>query len=921
MSGTRWAAMPATDMAGPLMWTRSGSVWAMLRLSTPIAYGSRPHKEKDVVRGLHQVLLRALPGESLLLGVMARTDAAQVIQASISTLDLANHPALVDELEAALPLLDSLPLGERTFWLAVPLANQGSQRWREPARAGLALVKDLAALPRQRPGRDEIEARTRQVRSLLTSVPAVFGARAATVAEQVWVCSTVQHRGLLDVDCPDGDPAGGAELMGLRSGCAMSSPVMDEGGVSDLPPRRGLRANPLARRYLKVTDPRTPEMFLDGSSDGSEGSVDGVAQVASSYQVPLVIADMPAGGMSFPGSEYLAVLDRCGVDVDWAVRLSVTSSTSALQRTRKAVANLNDQYDQRDGAMTTGHHELDQAAELLTEYQAILAGDRQEVQVEHTTYLAVGAPTADGAKIAAAAVITALKDCDITAEPALGALEAIWWQMMPGIPTARLTRQYAQVTTAAQYACAVPFTASRLGDRTGGILAITRSTTRPSVVLHDLHGHTRLNVSGSVAACGELGAGKTHLLLRLCGMVADAGGQNLVIDRSAEAEYARFITTLDRHVILDLAAPRWSMDPLRVLDAATGPQVAHTFITTLTGVTPRSQDGMVLAEVLDPAYLSRHQLSSLPQVLGHLHDPACTLQGAPSLARQLGAAASSQLGAAVFDPALPSTPLDHHVVWLTNKVALPTADELLQPHLFERLGFAKLYGRAYYTLIPLLCHEISRANPHRLTWLTCDEVHALNLSPEACLALTTFIREGRRAMSGAGLGSHDPLDFGGAGEAGEVQRGLIRTRIVLRHTDDTLAHRALKFVGFNPGDAGFEAVLNELKNDTSPLDPDGSGVRAERRGEGWMRDISGGLERIRILPHAQPHRATAADTTPGAHAQQWATLSAQLVDPGDPNPAGPADREPGAPHVDDQDGHPTQGHAAGTADQMVGPPR
>jgi len=59
---------PTRSMAPNLRWTRTGGVWADFLL-TDLPYGLRPVNYKQAVRALHQALFRALPGESLLLGL------------------------------------------------------------------------------------------------------------------------------------------------------------------------------------------------------------------------------------------------------------------------------------------------------------------------------------------------------------------------------------------------------------------------------------------------------------------------------------------------------------------------------------------------------------------------------------------------------------------------------------------------------------------------------------------------------------------------------------------------------------------------------------------------------------------------------------------------------------------------------------
>ena len=73
---------PTRNLAGNLRWTRSGTVWADWLLR-PLPYGFRPDKDKHAVRGVHQALFRALPGESLLLGVCSTLDPAAVVERMI----------------------------------------------------------------------------------------------------------------------------------------------------------------------------------------------------------------------------------------------------------------------------------------------------------------------------------------------------------------------------------------------------------------------------------------------------------------------------------------------------------------------------------------------------------------------------------------------------------------------------------------------------------------------------------------------------------------------------------------------------------------------------------------------------------------------------------------------------------------------
>ena len=70
--------IPTHTLVGNLRFTQSGTVWADY-VVTGISYGLRPDKEKRAVRNLHQALLRALGGESLLLGLTSGVDPHQLV--------------------------------------------------------------------------------------------------------------------------------------------------------------------------------------------------------------------------------------------------------------------------------------------------------------------------------------------------------------------------------------------------------------------------------------------------------------------------------------------------------------------------------------------------------------------------------------------------------------------------------------------------------------------------------------------------------------------------------------------------------------------------------------------------------------------------------------------------------------------------
>ena len=851
---------PVTDVVGHLSWTDYGTVWATWRI-TPLAYGRRPVKDKRAVRNLHRLLLRSLDGEALALGVAVALDPVAVVERQIAGLDLEQCPGLVAEAAANLDRLETLVLGERAYFLSIPMANHGRRRWAAPLRAALGTVQDLAELPRAHPAPDEIAARRTQADQLAALIPAPFKARPASAAEQIWLSAHAARRGMLDFPPPD--PGTADENLFLRTGAAFPEPIFDEGAWSDLEDASSRTArlrNPFSRRVLKVTDPRAADL----------------GQPAS-YQCPMVIADTPIGGLAWPGSELLARLDDLTQDADWALRLKVNSRDKVMGANRKALRELNDQFDQRSDEATLGRTDLDLAADLLADYQSVFSADRLEVEVEHTIVLTVADVDAAGATRRAEALATALGNSDFKLERPVGALTDLWWAHQIGAPTSRTVRGYAGFTTSGDLSALVPFTSTHLGGRKGHPWALNTSSARTSVIHLNPGGYPELDKSGSLCFVGENGAGKSTSLKTLTGSIVDEGGQLLTIDKSNEGEWATFAAsftdTVSDPVIVDPAALQWSMDPLRCLGVDAGAAALLSFCSQLLNLAAQEPDGVTLAHVLQPSYLRQHRLNSSQAVMEHLEragglatEPseglsetlAETLAEGPGLGRRLRTYANTSLGRLVLDETLP--PVDGTadvIVWRTNGMEQPTTQEIATPHLFRSLPPSKVFGRAYYRLLTSTARRWAFADTSRVCALVCDEAYDICGNPENALDLEHFVRQGRRPKALLLLGSHNPeRDFGT-----ETMRELIPTRVVMRHTSEPLARASIAWLGVAEDDPEFEAMVDELRFDTSPVLPE-LGVLPERRGECFVRDAFGGIGSAKILLPARPERVAAVGSTP-----------------------------------------------------------
>lgn len=1266
---------PARAMAGHLMWTRGGTVWATWRLR-PLPYGYRPVKDKHDARGVHQALFRALPGESLLLGVCAGLDSAAVVERMIEGIPLEDCPDWAAECEATLDTLDEIGPGQRVFWLCVPLRNSSAgDRLLEPWRAAAADLRDTLALPRVGVPAADLARRLEQARKVGESIPAPFAATPATPAQLTWLYLHAQQRGLaLDLDLPD--PAGDRDLTGQlltpRSGSALPEPLLDEGGQSDLDRKTLKNLNPMSRRYLKVGQPAVPGRTPQAS-----------------YQALLVLTDVPACGMVFPGSEFIGRVDESGLDVDWAMRLQVRAGEDVASRNRRALVNLNEQFGQREGEMSHGLNQLDRAAADLAEYAAIMSSEKLEVEVEVTTIFCLSAPTAAGADDRAAAFAQHLGQAGYKLNQPVGHQEDLWWSMIPGAATNRAVREFAQITTSRALAAAVPLASAALGDRTGSLLGLNISTGRADVVLHDIAGATERDTSGSLAVAGELGAGKalaidtpiptpngwallgdlapgdrvfdeqglptvvlgvsavmtrhrcfevtfsdgscitadaehlwttipdhvrgapakrnykvrtkggvevedlgehtaslvgpgwpahgitatteqlqrtlgsrgqsnhaiptaaalalplaelpvdpyvlgawlgdgssrtaqltcadpelltfieaagytvqklaslyayaiaipadpapgapevhpcaycsepvvrtylhrrycghrcawaarkagapglergtcggckqplapsstgrrcancwhaatlngrlrvlgllrnkhipssylrasieqrrallaglmdtdgtvsagggveftntnrqlaldvcelvcslgyraalregrarlkgrdcgpkwvvsfsttdrvfwlsrkhdaverrisahttarnrfryiisiqetpsvpvrcirvanptklflagrsmipTHnsvLLKKLAGDVVDREGRVISADRTQLGEWATWARSVARATIIDVDDPAASLDPLRLFGARAGSRVTQSFLTPLLNISPTTDRGVLLSDVLDPPYLLEHRIHGLGDLLAHLQT-GCQLPGADELARTMNVFARRDFGRVIFDQGLPVLDVKSRAVVIrTHTLELPSANELEHQHLFSQMRLEKVFGRAMYALIAALARQVCFADSSELALFVVDEAHHITSSPEGEREIIDFVRDGRKHKAAIALGSHDPqADFGSV-----TLRGLIPTRILMRHRDVTLAKRGLAWLDLDPED---QDLVDELTGDTSPIT--GGGVPAHRRGEAFMRDAVGNIGRLKVLVPSVPARAAAVLTSP-----------------------------------------------------------
>lgn len=836
--------IPTHTLVGNLRFTTSGTVWADY-LVTGVSYGMRPEKEKAVVRALHQALFRAVSGESLLLGLTSQLDPRQIVERMLTGVDVDQCPAWAAECEQTLDSLEKLQPGRRIYWLSIPLTNETPLLGAAAlARTAMGQIKRQLGLPRESPSQETLDRLVRQAARAVESVPSAFRLQPATPAQMVWLHQHMVDRGLYqDWDLPTvSNDQVTAQISRSKGSSAMSAPFFDEGGQTDLAKADLLKGNPFARRFLKIVD---------------SASVTGEA----SYQSLLVVTNVPDGGIPFPGGELIGRIDECGLSVDWAMRLHQRSGSAVALENKRALAALSEQMMQRDGELSHALSTLEGCADLLATYAATLESDKLEVEVQATMIFCVSGPDADAVTQQSTALADWIAQWGYKLQAPLGYQESLWWAMVPGVPTSPLVREYAQITTSASLAALCPLATVDLGDTKGSVLALNIGhgpmldvdvpCGPTSVVFHDPDGATDRSESGSVAISGDLGSGKTFALKKIGGDVVDRGGRLIIPDRTEMGEWAKWAGAVAESKIVDVVQPELSLDPLRLFGLEKGSRMARAFLGPLLNLSPTSEQGVLMADVLDVAYLKQHHLESMGGLLAHLASD-CELFGAKELARKINVFAKQRLCASMFDPSLPAVALtDRVLVILTHSLELPTIDELTNEHLFNQLSVEKIFGRALYSYIAVLAEKLCFEDRDTLAAFIVDEAHFVTSSPEGERAITRFVRDGRKHRAIVALGSQDAIeDF-----PSEVLRGLIPVRILMRHTDKTLAERGLTWLGLLDPD---EALVDLVSKDLSPKL--GEQVPVHRRGEGLMRDAAGNIGRIKVLGPLDSARNQAART-------------------------------------------------------------
>lgn len=863
------AGSPSTRK-NPLLWgrenifvTQHGVAHAIFAL-TGMPYGYALTDDKVAARAAHQSLFQGLRGEYTLYSFVADTDPVSIYKSMVDGIDLEEHPGWENEAKLTLKKLERIPSGERLYFITIPLStwSQPINRFKDAAWAAHQPIQSHLGLPVTTPSEDMFARWKRRARELSIRIPAVFNPVPVSMKAIQWIWDHAQMRGIgneapYPADAEIDSTNRADSWTNLRS---LPEPLLDEGGMSDFD-GSAARVEAFKRRYLKVEH---PDSF-------------------PTYQTQMIMSSTPIGGFTFPGGEFLEVINRLPVDCEFVLRINVQSKTQAARDSKASEKNIADQYLQRDGdgrVISGGLSKLDQSTKLLEEFVESLNASDREVKVNASLIFSVSGDSPELVEEKALMVQDYYADYEFLLDAPVGDQRSLWWDMLPGTVASTISNELTQVTTGFNFSIGVPLVETQLGEDQGFLIAENLSSGRNTPVYMDPGANAEDDMSGSFGAVGELGSGKSAFLKTVAAHTINRGGQVLAVDNSDNMEWAALAQAMTDTVIMEFEDPRYSLDPLRMTAAAAevvervlremgepekeirkqvkrvkndGKKQVLDLFSMLFAMDSTSPVGLIISRLLNkehnPYFHEITSVSKLHQALATGRGvPEHLMQEAKNAALMLDTVSDSSFLGYLFDDSLPLLDMDASaIIFATHGLDLPSESDLSTAEMRQQMTLTKKIAYMTYGHIAASAYTAATRDARRDSLFLVDEAAHLTASPEACHRVEEMIRRGRKHKAAIGLGSHSARDFGT-----EVIQGLIPHRFLFRTRDAKLANVNLSWLQEGYDVAEYRELLAEL----SPK------KRPDRRGECVYRDIESRIGKIKIQLPLDPKTRKATLTTP-----------------------------------------------------------
>ena len=780
--------------------------------------------------------LLGLPTHSLVLSV-ARKLTAHEIEQRIAADDLDRAPGWAGTARRTAGRLAAESVYERRWFLALQLPEpDGGQRLVDRFRAAASEVVTAFGTPSQPAGRGRVAAAIAQSRSLADQLGQHIHLRPLTAAQVRWLYEQAVLRGLVDPPLPQDESRDRVSVVRLDRDA-----VYYEGG------RRTDWDRPAHWRYLTVEHPDH-----------------GVAHQAFSC-----LAETPSA-WTFPygSGEWLWHLDdQVPFPVDWAVRIERVDNQTARRRALRAKRNLVGQLTEPRGDPAGPATTLASATDAVDEQRGRLESNPALPAFRATTIVAVADRDLGEVERRVAILEGSFRAAEFNFYRPTGAQLACFTAMLPGAPVLPIVREYAQDLLPDGLASAMPVAGTAVGDPGGMLVGFSLDTQyRTAVFLDPAHGPRDLNRSGSLAAIGELGTGKSFLAKTLAHNTVAMGGQVVAIDRTEACEYGRLAETMPgvAQVVEVSADAKVGLDPFQVFDTdELRVRYGVGFITLLTATPPGSAAGTHCYRAAQHTLEHAAESGKAPRLRDVIDNLEAAGGPGSELADKLKALSEISYGRLVFGDPGPAVDLEgDYVCFHIPGLRLPRTNTPRDDQLPE-----ELLGQAILYLVAAFSRRMLFRRSDRFAALLLDEAHALTSSAQGHGLVMDLIRDGRKHFAAVWAFSQLPTDLTANGS--DDIDALLGYRMVFRQSHQT-AQDALGFLGSDARDDNVETITSL------------------RTGECLMRDPAGRLGLVHIATPDDPAIATAFSTTPGSDRRVMAGLWPSLDQPTVPRPA--ADR-------------------------------
>ncbi|MEN4466804.1 ATP-binding protein [Mycolicibacterium conceptionense] len=827
---------PPVAVIGNLRFTRGGVYADYLIDGLPLVL--RPLRTHERASRLYRNLARALPSGWSLSGLLDNTDPNRLMRNIVG--GYGHRPEWVEHCRKWEPTFnpqvadpDSAVFLEerRRGWLTFPVDSGRAGR---TSIGAAERAKDWVA------GRDvesdkSVAAYSRLAAEVVALLPSQFSVRPASPLQIQWQHRQTVFRGVYRDPMP---PAGfGPDRLTAAN---FVRPGVDEG------------ANAVRSSWWPTMRPITRLYDLD-NPDGPW-----------SYQALLPVTHFPDTGLRFTKAAFLYALDNVDTParIDWMQHFVTRSPDHAVTLNARSAKNIKDQMRQR-GRMTEEDDELDVKLDSTREYNAQIKANPSERELDVATLIAVGAPNLEMCEDAVKQVRYELDQAEIALSRWRGAQSKLWLGFHPGSEKQAYLDEFRDPTSAHLWSRFTPLISTRVGDSRGTPLAENQNTLRRSLILHDPEGCAQRHRNTGLIVIGDPGAGKSNRAKLSAIEVVLRGGDVDMFDPGTHGEWAQAFRNVTDTTVIDLADSKFSLDPLRMFAFDEAGAVAADHILPMIGVPADSDLETRFTLLVSPQMRESEGIGSMRALIRYLR--AQPDSNNDMLLARLEAWSTQPGARAIFDESLPpySPSQSRATVWLTNRLGLPEAQDILNPHLYSKLSKGARAGMAVYGLIieTVQRHQFRRRD--RFSTMIFEEAAELMAYPAGAQTAHKITRQGRKHATGIWLISQDYRDFERMGDKFITQKWLFAIR------NEELAAKTLEWAGVDG--RLYEEVVQSYYEDTSPAesaededsDDEGFGkVHPSRMGEGFIVDERGRRARCRFLGAPTVQMSADIDSTP-----------------------------------------------------------